>query len=160
MCKPSAADGVIVSMGDATDGFSLYLRGGVAHFAVRTNGVLHEVSGTRPLDLDQWVHVAGAIGDNGGLSLLVDAWTEGEATGPPTFLTGTPAGPFAVGADAGTTVGTYAAALHGQGLVEDVRLYRGRSAARHTATCWATGAGSRRGRAGPSRSKPQTRPAC
>ena len=125
MCKPSASDGVIVSMGDATDGFSLYLQGGVPHFAVRTNGALHEVSGTRPLDLDQWAHVAGVIGDKGGLSLLVNAWTEGDAAEPPSFLTRTPAGPFAVGADAGAPVGPYPAALHWQGLVEDVRLYRG-----------------------------------
>ena len=124
MCKPSAPDGVIVSMGDAMDGFSLYVQDGVPHFAVRTKGTLHEVVATDPINLDQWTHIAGVIGPKGGLSLLVNAWMVAERA-EPSFLTRTPAGSFAVGADAGTPVGNDPAARHWQGLLEDVRLYRG-----------------------------------
>ena len=61
MCRPSAPDGVIVAMGDAEDGFSLYLKGGVPHFAVRTKGALHQAVAPEAVVLDQWAHVAGVI---------------------------------------------------------------------------------------------------
>jgi hypothetical protein len=124
MCKPAAPDGVVASMGDATDGFSLYLKDGRPRFAVRSNGELREVADTEPLDLGQWVHLAGVIGANGELSLLVNAFPVAKGTDP-SFLGRTPAGRFAVGADAGTPVGSHREALHWRGLLEDVRLYRG-----------------------------------
>jgi hypothetical protein len=124
MCKPTSPDGVIASMGDSTNGFSLSLRGGVPHFAVTAKGVLHEVIAPEPVDLDQWVHIAGVIEENGGLSLLLNAWSVAESP-EPSFLAATPSGPFAVGADAGTPVGPYAVPMHWQGLIEDVRLYWG-----------------------------------
>lgn len=124
MCRPAAPDGVIASMGDATDGFSLYLRDGLPRFAVRSHGVLHEVADTEPLELGQWVHLAGVIGPDGELSLLVNAFPVAKGTDP-SFLGRTPAGRFAVGVDAGTPVGSNREALHWQGLLEDVRVYRG-----------------------------------
>jgi len=121
MCKPSAPDGVIVSMGDAADGFSLYLQEGVPHFAVRIKGEIHEVAGTDPIQVDQWSHVAGVIGEEGGLALLVDTWTVA-AVKRPSFLARTPAGPFMVGGDASTPAAT---SRRWHGLLEDVRLYWG-----------------------------------
>jgi hypothetical protein len=123
MCKPTAPDGVIVSMGDTRDGFSLYLQGGVPHFAVRENGALHEVVATDPVDLDQWVHVAGVMGGKGELTLLVDAWPVARAQG--SLLAHTPGEPLSVGADAGSFVGEYRTPLYWQGLLQDVRLYLG-----------------------------------
>jgi Concanavalin A-like lectin/glucanases superfamily len=123
MCKPGAPDGVIVSMGDTTDGFSLYLQGGVPHFAVRENGALHEVVAADPVDLDQWVHVAGVIDGRGKLALLVNAFPVAQAPG--SFLAHTPSEPFSVGADVGSSVGDYKTPLYWQGLLQDVRLYWG-----------------------------------
>ena len=123
MCKPGAPDGVIVSMGDRKDGFSLYLQGGVPHFAVRENGALHEVVATDPVDLDQWVHVAGVIDGKGELALLVDAFPVARAQG--SLLAHTPGEPLSVGADAGSFVGEYKTPLCWQGLLQDVRLYWG-----------------------------------
>ena len=37
-CQPTAPDGVLVAMGDQTNGFSLYLKDSVPHFAVRAEG--------------------------------------------------------------------------------------------------------------------------
>jgi hypothetical protein len=124
MCQPAALDGVIASMGDSTDGFSLYLEDGVPHFAVRSQGVLHEVADTEPVEPGRWVHLAGVIGTTGELSLLVNAFPVAKAAGP-SFLARTPAGRFEVGADAGQPVASYSEAMHWRGLLEDVRLYRG-----------------------------------
>jgi hypothetical protein len=122
MCKPSAPDGVIVSMGDVTDGFSLYLRDAVPHFAVRIGGALHEVADTDPIPLGQWSHVAGVVGAQGGLSLLVNAWTVAEVQ-TPNHLTRTPAAPFTVGSDSSPQMANGSARRNG--LLEDVRLYQG-----------------------------------
>jgi len=124
MCKPAGPDGVIASMGDSSDGFSLYLRDGVPHFAVRSRGTLHEVADTDPVELGRWIHLAGVIGADGQLSLLLNAFPVANGA-EPSFLARTPTGRFAVGADAATPVGPYPSALHWQGLLEDVRLYWG-----------------------------------
>ncbi len=124
MCKPTAPDGVIVSMGDTRDGFSLYLQGGVQHFAVREKGALHEVVATDPVELDQWVHVAGVIDGKGELALLVDAWPVARAQG--SLLAHTPGEPLSVGADAGSFVGEYSTPLYWQGLLQDVPPVLGR----------------------------------
>jgi hypothetical protein len=123
MCKPEAADGVIASMGDSTDGFVLYLKGGIPHFAVRSGGELHQVQDTEPSETGRCVHLAGVIGADGGLSLLVNTFPVATSAGR--TLGHTPAGPFLVGAEPGAPVGTHSAAGGWQGLIEDVRLYDG-----------------------------------
>ena len=81
LCRPAVADAVIVSMGDKTNGFSLFLEKGVPHFAVRSNGELSQVVGDDPVPMDQWVHLAGAIDAQGKLRLIVNAWPVAEAAG-------------------------------------------------------------------------------
>jgi hypothetical protein len=121
MCRPAAPDGVIASMGDATEGFSLYLERGVPHFAVRTRGVSHRVAAADPVELDQWVHVAGVITASGELGLLVDAFPVARADG--SVLLRGPDGPFTVGA--GSVASDHGAPATWQGLLQDVRLYQG-----------------------------------
>lgn len=123
MCKPTAQDGVIVSMGDANEGFSLYLQEGVPQFAVRANGALHTVAAREAVNLDQWIHLAGVIGPKGELSILLNTSVVGTSQG--SVLAHTPTEPFSVGADPGATVGAYSGPSHWQGLVQDVRLYWG-----------------------------------
>ncbi len=138
MCKPTSADGVVVSMGDAEEGFSLHLQGGVPRFAVRSGGALHSVAATEPVNLDQWVHLAGVVGPKGELSLLVNTVPAGKAAGGP--VAHTPAEPLAIGADPGGAVGDYAGPQHWTGIIQDVRLYWGalsRETTRETLGDWA-----------------------
>jgi hypothetical protein len=121
--RPAAADGVLVSMGGRQNGFSLYLRSGVPHFAVRSAGELAGVAAPEPVTLDQWVHLIGVIDGDGRLSVLVGGWPV--VTGPGRAIAGEPGEPFMVGADAQTPVGEYSGPQHWRGQVEDVRLYWG-----------------------------------
>jgi hypothetical protein len=121
MCRPAAPDGVIASLGDATEGFSLYLQGGVPHFALKTRGVLHQVASPDPVELDQWVHVAGVVTASGELELLVNAFPVARADGSVLFRA--PDGPFTVGA--GAALSDREAPAAWQGLLQDVRLYQG-----------------------------------
>ncbi len=123
LCNPAAPDGVVVSMGDNVNGFSLYLKGGVPHFAVRSAGKLTEVADIDPVTLNQWVHLIGAVDARGEVWLIVNTWPVAHAKGKQ--LAKTPTEPFCVGADSGSPVGTYETPLHWQGLVEDIRLYWG-----------------------------------
>jgi hypothetical protein len=65
LCHPATPDGVVVSMGDKVNGFSLYLKDGVPHFAVRSAGKLTDVADTDPVTLNQWVHLIGAVDARG-----------------------------------------------------------------------------------------------
>jgi hypothetical protein len=111
-------------MGDATDGFSLYLKDGIPHFAVRTKGQLHEVEDAEPLELDRWVHLAGVIDASGEIALLVNAFPVAKAAGPGR-LARMPVGPLLVGAEGESAVGAHPAPARWQGLLEDVRVYEG-----------------------------------
>jgi hypothetical protein len=122
-CKPASPNGVIVSMGDALNGFSLYLQDGIPRFAVRSKGVLHTVVGSAPLELGAWAHVAGVIGARGELTLVVDTMPDGSARGA--MLDGAPAESLTIGADPGSPVADYAGATQWNGLLADVRLYWG-----------------------------------
>lgn len=123
-CKPASPNGVIVSMGDALNGFSLYLQDGIPRFAVRSRGVLSTVVGAAPLELDAWAHVAGVIGARGELTLVVDTMPDGTARGA--MLDRAPAEPLTIGADPGSPVADYTgAAMPWNGLLADVRLYWG-----------------------------------
>lgn len=123
VCKPSTRDGVIASMGDANDGFSLYVKQGIAHFAVRTRGKLTEVADSESLPLDQWSHVIGGIDEAGEVWLVVNGYLTAHAHG--TRLLSRPAESLAIGDDPGATVVDYRGPSHWNGLLQDVRLYWG-----------------------------------
>jgi hypothetical protein len=123
LCQPAAADGVIASMGDHSNGFSLYLKGGIPQFAVRTNGRLITVSDIDPLPMDQWVHLAGAIDAKGTLWLIVNSWPVAHVKGE--LIRNKPSEPFCVGADPGSPVGEKTTSQNWRGLLQDVRLYWG-----------------------------------
>lgn len=123
LCQPAAPDGVVLSMGDATNGFCLYLKGGIPRFAVRAGGELTVVSGTEPLPMDQWVHLAGAIDRDGNAWLIVNTWPEAHAKAA--LVASRPAEPFCVGADPGAQVPDGSPVPSWHGLIQDVRLYWG-----------------------------------
>jgi hypothetical protein len=123
MCNPASADGVIVSMGDARDGFSLYLRRGIPHFAVRSDGRLHTVAGSEPIDLHAWSHVAGVIGPDGALTLVVNTMPDGTAAGA--TIAREPSERLSIGADPGGPVGDYEGPMRWRGMLSNVRVYWG-----------------------------------
>lgn len=122
-CKPATPDGVLMAMGDQTNGFSLYLKGGVPQFAVRAGGKLFQVAASAPVVADLGVHLAGAIDAERMLWLVVNGWPVASTQGQ--LIADTPSEPFSVGADEGAPVGEYTAPLHWTGLVQDVRVYWG-----------------------------------
>jgi hypothetical protein len=122
-CKPASADGVVVSVGDQTNGLSLYLQNGIPHFAVRADGKLTTVAGTESVVIDQWVHLYGVIDAKGHVLLVSNGWPAATAKGTP--LASSPTEPLCVGADFGVPVGDYQGPLHWHGQIESVRLYWG-----------------------------------
>ncbi len=122
-CQPTAPDGVLVAMGDTTNGFSLYLKDSVPHFVVRAEGVPFKVAAEQPVALNQWVHLAGAIDATGQVWLIVNGWAGDSADGK--LIPQKSSEPFSVGADPGLPVGEYTSPLPWHGLVQDIRLYWG-----------------------------------
>jgi hypothetical protein len=122
-CQPASPDGVIVAMGDKTNGFSLYLKEGVPHFVVRANGELFKVAAPEPVIMEQWVHLAGTIDAQGKMSLIVDGWPVAASQGK--LIPQKPSGGFSIGADSSSAVGEYTSPLCWHGLLQDARLYWG-----------------------------------
>jgi arylsulfatase A-like enzyme len=122
-CRPEAAQGVLVSHGGASHGFSLYLEGGTPHFAVRRAGTLFVVRAPEPAAPGEWLHLAGAIGEGGELQLFVGGKLA--ATSRAGAIHERPIEGFTVGADPGSAVGSYAAPSAWKGAIDDLRCYWG-----------------------------------
>jgi hypothetical protein len=122
--KPESPDGVIVAQGNQMFGYSLYLKKGVPHFAVRLSGLLFQVRGSKPVRLNDWVHLAATIDPKGNLALY--RWGDEVARlDGGHFVTQSPREGLCVGADLGGRVGEHDTPMHFQGLMWDVRLYWG-----------------------------------
>ena len=123
VCNPSSADGVIASMGDRTDGFSLYVKRGIPHFVVRCGGKLTQVADVEPIPIDQWTHLIGGLDENGEAWLIVNGYLTAHARSKQ--IPRRPAGPLCIGADPGAPVGDYSEPMNWNGLLQEVRLYWG-----------------------------------
>jgi hypothetical protein len=122
-CTPKAGDGVLLAQGGAAMGYTLYLKGGHAHFGVRNGGTLKEVVGKEKLALDQTVHLAGILDEHLQLHLYVNGEEVGTALGH--FLAGKPADALTIGRDGGSPVGEYEGPFPLQGELRDIRIYWG-----------------------------------
>ncbi len=122
-CKPERGDGVILALGGASHGFSLYLKEGVPCLTVRAGGELLVARSTQKLPLNEWTHVVGTLKDTGEVVVFVDG--KPAATAPGGAVQSKPADGLSVGADSGSLVGDYTSAQPWHGLLEDVRLYWG-----------------------------------
>lgn len=122
-CKPAASDGVVIAQGGVSMGYSLFVKGGVPFFAVRSDGQLKKARGRKISETD-WTHIAAVLDASGKAQVYVNGAASGRAkkTG---FVASRPADGLSVGADSGSfvlgdeTVGVWS------GLLEDVRLYWG-----------------------------------
>lgn len=122
-CVPKSADGVIVSQGGGSHGFSLYLQDSRLHFAVRSSRALIELSAPGQVPLDQSVHLAAAIDDEATATLYVDG--EPVAEKENVLITNKPAQELSLGADTKDPTGGYESAMPFQGELGDIRLYFG-----------------------------------
>jgi hypothetical protein len=122
-CKPEAADGVVVSQGGGSHGFSLYLKGGVPQFALRSNGTLAVVSGKEKVPIGEWVHLAGVLSPRGEIHLRVDGRHVGMVKSA--AIAAKPFDRMEVGDDSSNRVSDYGAVTAWRGLIDDVRLYWG-----------------------------------
>ena len=116
-------DGVILAQGGGSQGFSLYLKAGVPHFAIRSGGKLAVARALRPVAIGQWVHVAGLLQSRGEATLWINGVPAGsEKSGA---IAAKPYDGLSVGADTGNAVVSAEAAKPFHGQLEDVRLYWG-----------------------------------
>jgi len=122
-CRPDSPNSEILSMGGDEYGFSLYLRGGVPQWAVRSRGHLFRAVAPDAIPTGQWVHLAGAIDATGTCRIFVNGREVVQAQGR--VLAQKPAEAFTVGADPGKRVGPYDEPMPYHGLLEDVRVYLG-----------------------------------
>ena len=122
-CKPEAADGVVVSQGGGSHGFSLYLKDGVPQFALRSQGKLSVVSGKEKLALGEWAHLLGVLNARGEIHLRVNGKDVGMAKSGP--IAAKPFDKMEVGDDSSNRVAEYGAATAWRGLIEDMRVYWG-----------------------------------
>jgi len=122
-CKPDAAEGVVISQGGGSHGFSLYLKDGLPQFALRSKGSLAIVSAKEKVPLGEWVHLVGALNARGEIHLRVNSKSVGMAKSGP--IAAKPFDRMEVGDDSSNRVAEYGAATAWRGLIEDVRVYWG-----------------------------------
>lgn len=123
LCRPESPNGVLLSMGNKQNGFSLYLCDGVPHFALRSAGELTLLVGDKPVQENQWLHMMGTVDAKGHVSLIVNAWPAGEMDGK--LIAEQPATTLCIGADPLGEIGGSGPFSNWRGLIEDVRLYWG-----------------------------------
>jgi hypothetical protein len=122
-CRPESASGVLMSLGGASHGFTLWVEEGFPCVAVRTAGQLSAVRGKEQLALNAWSHVAALLDSRGGLRLFLNGKVIADAKSG--GIAAKPSDGFALGADPSSHVGPYNSDLPWRGLIEDARLYWG-----------------------------------
>ncbi len=122
-CKPTALNGVLLADGGASQGFSLYLKDGKPHFAIRSADQLFEVIGSDTVKLNQPVNIVGMLLPDATLRLFVNGQPAG--TAPGMAISRRPADGLSLGQDSGSFVGEYDTSLKFQGELSDLRIYWG-----------------------------------
>ncbi len=122
-CQPTGTDGVVISQGGGSHGFSLYLRDGLPQFAVRSSGTLVVAVAQEKLLPGQWAHLSGMLTARGEVQLRVNGKVV--ATARSGAIAAKPFDKMEIGNDSSNPVGDYGAATAWNGLIEDVRLYWG-----------------------------------
>lgn len=113
-------DGVVLARGGSTHGYSLYIAGGMATFAIRINGTLYTVSSGVDIR-GNWAHVAGVI-DSSRIKIYVNGEMKGE-TPTAGYLVSNPSENMQVGADTSTAVGNYTAPNWLSATIDDVMIF-------------------------------------
>jgi len=122
-CTPESGDGVLVAQGGESTGYSLYLAGGKARFAVRSGGELKVVVSDLKIEAGKRTHIAGTLAATGKLTVLVNGKAVGQ--GPGHLLPSKPFDGLSVGNDTESLVANYTAPTKLKGSLEDIRIYWG-----------------------------------
>jgi len=122
--KPEKPNGVVIARGGPAQGYSLFLKGRRARFAVRSDSELSEVAANSQVTLGEWVHVVGVLSKDKKLRIYVGGEIAGvtEATG---LLTSDPLQALQIAADEGSNVGNYNSPFAFSGIIDEVRIYHG-----------------------------------
>jgi len=119
--KVESKDGVILAHGGATNGFALFVKGGVPVFAVNAMNKPTSVTAKEGI-VDRWVKLTATVAE-GKLSLAVDeAVTETKLSG---LIPREPNDGIQIGADLKSPVDADAARTRLTGKIERVRIHRG-----------------------------------
>lgn len=122
-CNPASGDGVLIADGGGSEGFSLYLKEGRPHFAIRSGDQLFQVVGDAALELHQPANVVGMLRPDATLRLFVNGKPAGQSHGIP--ITRRPFDGLSIGKDSGSFVGEYKTPLPFEGKLSDIRVYWG-----------------------------------
>jgi hypothetical protein len=102
----------------------LFVQGGRPAFAVRSDGTLGSVSASARI-VGKWAHLAGVLTADRQLQIYLNGKLAASAKAPG-LLTGDPSEAMEIGADEGSTVGSYTGPFSFTGLIDEVRiLHRG-----------------------------------
>jgi hypothetical protein len=119
--RSQKAGGVVLAQGGGSLGYTLYLSNRRPAFALRAGGALTSVSADTDV-VGRWVHLAGVLTADRHLQLYVDGKlaATGNASG---FIANDPAEGMEIGADEGSTVGSYSGPFAFKGWIDEVRVY-------------------------------------
>jgi outer membrane protein assembly factor BamB len=117
--KSEDGNGVIVARGGSGIGYALYTNKGRPGFAVRTGGKVHVASARKKIS-NNWTHVAGILGPNGTMQLLIDGKVAAQAKGA--LISGDPQEPGEIGDDFDSTVHSYGRTGF-SGVIDEVRIW-------------------------------------
>ncbi len=119
----AAANGVLLSHGGGSYGYSFYLAGGVPCLAVRTAGDLYLVEASEPLVAGVEQHLAARLAADGAVTLFVDG--DPVARGSARVIGMNPQEGFTIGSDPGSPVGDYGGPFPAEGALREVRVWQG-----------------------------------
>jgi len=114
--------GVVLASGGANHGYSLYLRNGRPHFAVRANSKLAVAAGKQRV-VGRWVHLAGTLTHERSLRLYVNGKPVASAPAP-SLITVNPAEGMQIGTDIESLVGDYAQNFNLTGILDEVKVFQ------------------------------------
>lgn len=121
--KAEGKEGVIVSRGGPSAGFSLYMQAGKPAFAIRAATEVSQIGAQLPL-AGEWTHLAGVLSSDKKLKLYVNGElaVEGAAKA---LIDVDPAQEMLIGADESGSVGDYPQTFAFKGMIDEVRLHFG-----------------------------------
>lgn len=114
------SDGVIVAQGGLKQGYSLYIKDGMAHFAVRRNSEIKDLPGDAPIPTTGTVTISASLNRDGAATLAINTAESKMSFGGP--LVSTPTEGLDVGTDSGAPVGEYHREFTYSGKIVSVQL--------------------------------------
>jgi len=122
--KAEGKEGVIVARGGATNGYALYLKEGVPTFAVNIANKSHTATAKDSI-VAEWKTLTATLDEGGKMTLKVDGKVVAEAKAG-RLLPRDPNDGLQIGADLASALNADAAKTKYSGLIERVRIHRGK----------------------------------